>query len=331
MRGLSYGTNRIIWELSRALVKDHERKKQERLAKREAEKKRAAQSNKIHSVGSWKLKDDNREELLKPLRAMKIAQQAVPRIRTLSGTFVFVFLALAVAFLVDEAAGTGMLIFGYPLILSFTEIISKRAKEKMEKVELTYEFATESDRKAYEAFTRQVLGLTLYSSVWAYTSYRVLSPYEAHQSGVKASYEKEEVISSDRAPRGTVANVTMSSLSANGTTLYFTPEYILMYDDAGIGCIEYSDLTVETGSAFWVLSAGEFAPRGSEPAGHSWQHQKANGEPDLRFRDNEQRKRRHCGELKLSIPQGVLFDMQVGSPKAPEKFAKEYTKMVGGE
>jgi hypothetical protein len=98
-------------------------------------------------------------------------------------------------------------------------------------------------------------------------------------------------------------NLVVPTLKAGRTTLYFFPDRLLVYDQAGVGAIPYSDLKVEVQESRFVEHGR--VPRDSRQVDTTWQYVNKKGGPDRRFNNNRQIPVMQYGVIGFSSSSGL--------------------------
>ena len=126
---------------------------------------------------------------------------------------------------------------------------------------------------------------------------------------------------------GIRTNAEVWRLDLGDSQLYFMPDTLLLYQDERYRAISYSSFDVAFGPEYRV-EEGE-APSDAEIVGHTWQHVREDGRPDLRFSLNPRLSQVMYGLLEISSP-GLKMRLRVSSRDAAMQFARMLGKEKSG-
>jgi hypothetical protein len=127
------------------------------------------------------------------------------------------------------------------------------------------------------------------------------------------------------APENIRTNILPPLLPAGRQRLYFMPDRILVYDEHGIGAVDYADVSIESDSVKLVEDLAP--PRDGNAVGRTWQFVNKNGEPDRRFRDNPELPVMEYGSLHLRCGNGLNERFITSTPRAADALAAGLERM----
>ncbi|MDP3515795.1 MAG: DUF4236 domain-containing protein [Pseudohongiella sp.] len=233
--------------------------------------------------------------------------------------FIVAMSAFGVAWLNDSQLG--MLISGSLGVL--LGIAASVFESRRRTVKIIYEFEAD-DMTSFSKLVQAVNHLAECKRIWAYIDSRDLT--SAHESKVNAGasslIKREPAVIGTGTPPWVETNITIPTLKARGITAYFMPDCILVYDSAGVGCVEHSSLSFST-SAERFIEDGQ-VPSDSNVVDRTWKYANKRGGPDRRFKDNREIPICLYGKLDLSTSAGLLCHLQTSKSDAPQSFSKQY-------
>lgn len=80
------------------------------------------------------------------------------------------------------------------------------------------------------------------------------------------------------------SNLEVPYVKSGATSLYYMPDRVLVYSNAGVGAVSYQDLEVSGQSRQFIEDGA--VPVDAEVVGHTWQYVNKSGGPDRRFKNN---------------------------------------------
>lgn len=233
--------------------------------------------------------------------------------------FVVSAIAFGVAWLNDSQLG--MLISGCVGVL--LSIAASVFESRRRTVKIFYDFEA-GDTTSFSKLVQALNQLAECKRIWAYIDSRDLT--SAHESKVHAGasslVKREPAAVGTGVPPWVETNVTIPTLKARGITAYFMPDCILVYDSAGVGCVEHASLSFTTGAERFIEDGP--VPSDSNVVDRTWKYANKRGGPDRRFKDNKEIPICLYGKLDLSTPAGLLCHLQTSKSDAPQTFSKQY-------
>ena len=128
-------------------------------------------------------------------------------------------------------------------------------------------------------------------------------------------------------PPGIRTNVGVWRLDLGNSQLYFMPDTMLLHQDERYRALSYASFDAVFGPEYRV-EEGE-APSDAEVVGHTWQHVREDGRPDLRFSLNPRLSQVMYGLLEIS-GSGFKTRLRVSDQNAAMRFARTLGKDKNG-
>ncbi|MBR9803321.1 DUF4236 domain-containing protein [bacterium] len=104
-------------------------------------------------------------------------------------------------------------------------------------------------------------------------------------------------------------NLSVPFLRLGQHSLYFLPDYLLVYAPNGVGAIPYSDVSLAADKTRFIEES--FVPHDAVVVDHTWRYVNKNGGPDRRFNNNRQIPICNYEELCLTSSTGLREVLQV--------------------
>jgi len=142
-------------------------------------------------------------------------------------------------------------------------------------------------------------------------------------AGVQTLTERSVATATLSIPPRVDCNIGVPTLGANGTTLYFFPDRLLVRDGSGFGAVTYHDLHSGAGPVRFVES--DPVPRDGVMVDTTWQYVAKHGGPDRRFTNNRQLPVMSYGNFVLGSDSGLKQLFQCSVPDT----AVELCKAIG--
>lgn len=115
-------------------------------------------------------------------------------------------------------------------------------------------------------------------------------------------------------PRILATNIAVPSLSSSKATLLFLPDRVLVMSGKRFSDVAYAELGIDARPLRFTESGK--VPRDSQQVDTTWQYVNVRGGPDRRFKNNPQLPVMLYGELYLSSPHGLQWQLQGSRPEA---------------
>ncbi|MEW1808363.1 TerB N-terminal domain-containing protein [Pseudarthrobacter sp. NPDC080039] len=122
-------------------------------------------------------------------------------------------------------------------------------------------------------------------------------------------------------PRELMTNIAVPGVTADGTSMYFLPDRILLGRKGAFTDIPYASLRIQERLTNFIESPG-VTPSDAVQVGSTWQYVNKKGGPDRRFKNNPVLPIMKYTELELSTVAGFRWIFQVSSAQAASFFAK---------
>ena len=270
---------------------------------------------KYGTASSKKLAPQSREELLRKLND----SYKLFRLDYLSGIS-FCILAY-IAFQSSQVAGISTIVVG---IIATTLVAYWEAKRRT--IHITYDFEDENAsrfKKIISAFNLLASNV----SSWSLVDSRNISG--THESKLNAG--AGNLVNKTNAQIGTgnppwvETNITVPTLKTRGQTLYMMPDGILVYDDRGVGFVEYDDVSINANTTRFIE---EKPPSDAKVVGKTWLHPNKNGGPDRRFSSNHEIPICLYGELKIKSSSGMFIYLMTSKHDSPSNFMAEFQEGI---
>ncbi len=193
-------------------------------------------------------------------------------------------------------------------------------------VTITYEF---EDGKA-SVFRQLISAFNILASnknVWALIDSRNI--HDSHESklnaGASSLINRSDVQVGEGKPPWVNTNIDVPVLNARKQALYMMPDGILVYDDKGVGFVEYGDVSVSDNTTRFIE---ERPPSDAQIVDHTWKHPNKNGGPDRRFRDNYEIPVCLYGELTIESHSGMCLYLMTSKHDSPSGFRNEFGNIL---
>jgi hypothetical protein len=119
-------------------------------------------------------------------------------------------------------------------------------------------------------------------------------------------------------PRILATNIAVPSLTSGRTTLLFLPDRVLMKSEKKFSDVTYGELSVDARPLRFTESGK--VPGDSQQIDTTWQYVNVRGGPDRRFKNNLRLPVMLYGELFLSSPHGLRWQVQASRPESVATF-----------
>lgn len=119
-------------------------------------------------------------------------------------------------------------------------------------------------------------------------------------------------------------NINIPLIKANGKSLYFVPDGILVYDSKGVAYVDYQNLKISYDT---IRFADEYPPSDANIIYNTWQYTNKGGGPDRRFKNNKEIPVCKYGELKIEIGNKLLLYIMTSLEDAPKEFQETMNKI----
>jgi len=268
-----------------------------------------------NSATSQELSSKSRKELISTLNESYKGL----RLDYLCGGF-FLFLSI-VLLNNDSIAGIASIILG---VLATVAVAIWESKRRT--VTITYEFEDgkgEAFKKLISAFNN----LALNKNVWALIDSRNI--HGSHESKLNAGasnlISRSDVQVGEGKPPWVNTNIDVPVMKARQQTLYMLPDGILVYDNKGVGFVEYDDVSINDNTTRFIE---ERPPSDAKIVDRTWKHPNKKGGPDKRFKNNYEIPICLYGELKIQSKSGMFFYLMTSTHDSPSNFKMEFVNVL---
>lgn len=232
----------------------------------------------------------------------------------------FLFIAI-VGFRASSIAGFTVVGVG----IFVTSLVGYR-EAKRRTVTLTYNFE-DGDASHFQSVIAAFNHLASSARIWAVVDSQNISGTHASKlnAGAANLLNEEKVHVGSGSPPWVETNVTLPVLKTRGQTLYLMPDGLLVYDQSGVGFVEYRDVSLEADTTNFIRKQ---PPNDALVISSTWLHPNKNGGPDRRFADNYKIPVCLFGELRMESSSGMCFYLLTSKHDAPANFVAEFTPLI---
>lgn len=269
----------------------------------------------FETVSSTELKSESKKDLINQLN------KSYKAFRFDYFTGIVFFIASILAFNINTNLMLGVILAGVIAI-----ILVARWESCRRTVNIFYDFENDNYTR-YEQIISAFNHIAKCNCIWSLLTSRKL--YNTHESKLNAgasSLIDRLAMSAGRGnPPWVQTNITIPILKAVGRSLYFMPDCILIYDNKGVGLIEYTGLKITYSTTRFIE---DFTPSDAKVVGTTWKYANVNGGPDRRFNNNSKLSICLYGELKIETKDHLLSYIMTSQSDAPEKFEKSLSCII---
>jgi len=270
---------------------------------------------KYDTASSKTLAPKSREELLKKLNDSYRSF----RLDYLCGISFCIF--TYIAFLAGQVAGISTIVAG---IIATSLVVYWETKRRT--IHITYDFE-DGNASRYKKIISAFNFIASNVSSWSLVDSKNISG--THESKLNAG--AGNLVNKTIAQIGTgnppwvETNITVPTLKTRGQTLYMMPDGILVYDDRGVGFVEYDDVTINANTTRFIE---ERPPSDAMIVDKTWLHPNKNGGPDKRFSNNHEIPICLYGELKITSSSGMFIYLMTSKHDSPSNFVTEFREGI---
>jgi len=199
-------------------------------------------------------------------------------------------------------------------------------ESKRRTITITYEF----EDGATSVFTQVISAFNALASshnVWSLIASRSL--YNFHESKLNAGADRlvnrSSVQVGEGSPPWVSTNIDVPALKTKNMALYLMPDGILVYDNKGVGFLEYNDVSVSDSITRFIE---ERPPVDATIVGRTWKYPNKKGGPDKRFKNNVEIAVCLYGELKITSKSGLFVYLMTSRQDSPSKFAQGFSNIL---
>jgi hypothetical protein len=144
--------------------------------------------------------------------------------------------------------------------------------------------------------------------------------YKTH-SGASSLVSRVTAVANTSGPKHLSTNVAIPSLAAGNSSLYFLPDRVLLRDGNRYSDISYHHFHVAGTHQRFIEDAGPI-PGDADRVDQTWRYVNVKGGPDHRYKDNPVLPIMLYGQLDLTSPQGLSWELQISRADAAPAIAK---------
>jgi hypothetical protein len=152
--------------------------------------------------------------------------------------------------------------------------------------------------------------------------------YGSHESKLNAGagnlINRSDVQVGEGNPPWVNTNIGVPVLIARKTKLYMMPDGIFVYDDKGVGFVDYKDVSVSDNTTQFIE---EGPPADATVVGRTWKYPNKNGGPDKRFKNNYEIPICLYGQLKIQSKSGLFLYLMTSRHDSSSKFSQEFSNV----
>lgn len=206
-----------------------------------------------------------------------------------------------------------------------TFIFVAKWETKRRQVNLVYEFENncfEYYKEIISAFNKIAQSKKIWSLV---SSEYLVSDYQSKiNAGARNLVDRGAASSGTGKLPWVNTNINIPLIKANGKSLYFVPDGILVYDSKGVAYVDYQNLKISYDTTRF---ADEYPPSDANIIYNTWQYANKDGGPDRRFKNNKEIPVCKYGELKIEIGDKLLLYIMTSLEDAPKEFQEAMNKI----
>ena len=206
-----------------------------------------------------------------------------------------------------------------------TFIFVAKWETKRRQVNLVYEFENnnfEYYKEIISAFNKIAQSKKIWSLI---SSEYLLSDYQSKiNAGARNLVDRGSASSGTGKLPWVNTNINIPLIKANGKSLYFVPDGILVYDSKGVAYVDYQNLKISYDTTHF---ADEYPPSDANIIYTTWQYTNKGGGPDRRFKNNKEIPVCKYGELKIEIGNKLLLYIMTSLEDAPKEFQETMNKI----
>lgn len=197
-------------------------------------------------------------------------------------------------------------------------VIVAKWETKRRRVDLVYEFEND-DYEYYKEIISAFNKIARCKSIWSLISSQYLpSDYQSKiNAGAQSLVDRGLASCGTGKMPWTNTNIDIPMIKANGKSMYFVPDGIIVYDSKGVAYVDYQSLDICSATTQFV---DECPPSDANIINYTWQYANKNGGPDRRFKNNREIPVCGYGKLKIEIGDKLLLYIMTSLEDAPREF-----------
>lgn len=204
-------------------------------------------------------------------------------------------------------------------------ILVARWESKRRTVVINYDFE-DNDGASFKKIIQSFNVLASNRKVWSLIDTRNI--YGTHESKLNAGaanlINRSDAQIGESKPPWVETNIDVPVIKTRGQSLYMMPDGIFVYDNKGVGFVEYNDIQVNVGTTRFIENS---PPTDANVVDKTWKHPNINGGPDKRFKNNYQIPVCLYGELRVKSNSGMNIYLMTSKEDAPHKFSSEFSSI----
>lgn len=267
------------------------------------------------TASSQELLSQSRKELLSSLNKSY---------KTIRLDFVcgFSFLVLTFVFFAQNI----ILVASFCISGIITTFLVARWEAKRRTIVLTYDFEDEKAEN-YKNIILAFNSLATNNRVWVLIDSRNI--YGSHESKLNAGagnlINRSVAQIGEGKPPWVDTNINIPVLKAGGQALYMMPDGILVYDNKGVGFVEYQNIQINVDTTRFIE---DHPPNDAKVIDKTWKHPNKDGGPDRRFKNNYEIPVCLYGELKIQSISGMFLYLMTSKSDSPSEFKKQLDSVL---
>jgi uncharacterized tellurite resistance protein B-like protein len=230
----------------------------------------------------------------------------------------WVVIALVILGLVTMPFGLFVWLLGIPVV--WWVVLRDRARRS---VVIFYDVNDEHARQ-FQALVDAANSLAHSQKIWRINESGALQ--SGHQqkvnAGAGALVRRSVANLTHSGPKELVTNIAVPGVSADGASMFFLPDRILLAHKGSFTDVGYGSLRVQERQTNFIESPG-VVPSDAVQVGSTWQYVNKKGGPDRRFKNNPSLPIMKYTELELDSANGFRWILQVSNARAANGFAGE--------
>ena len=195
-------------------------------------------------------------------------------------------------------------------------------ESKRRTILITYDFE-DGNASHFKKITSAFNFLASNAATWSLVDAKNISG--THESKLNAGagnlVNKTNVQIGSGTPPWVETNIIVPVLKTRGQALYMMPDGIFVYDDKGVGVVEYDDVSINTNTTRFIEKK---PPSDAMVVGKTWLYPNKNGGPDRRFNNNHEIPICLYGELKIKSSSGMFIYLMTSKHDSPSNFMAEF-------
>jgi len=263
----------------------------------------------IESADASAIRDSSSESLLAELQEKRRKMTLTP-ITSIGGA---VLLLIAIG---SECPWWLCLLLAFAVIAA---VVAVRRRDKLVKtVVIMYELDPTAE-SAFRLFCDWTSAVSASRCVWHVDAAGRVYDRKYH-AGANELIRRSPTVIREASPPYVTTNVPVYAINAGHSSLYLSPDRVLIYNGANIGAIAYSSLDIQAGATRFIEEGP--VPSDATVVDHTWKYVNKSGGPDRRFNNNRQLPICQYDELWLRTSSGLNEILQLSRSGVGRGFAE---------